>query len=1004
MHFGLGANKVNRIVTNGRLKLSAMYIAFYWVGMLGQISAAGISIPKSQIPDSISHDLKTQIEKLYSYDPVVRANTCAEIVDEPEKAVPAIPFLIALLDDEYPLKTFAQIATSPGEEALEALIKIGAPCMEQMREALNNNNLKIQLKTISYFRTIKDARATDALKAACGFPDASIRLKAIQSLGKKKDPDSYAVFVRALRDTVDDIRASAAYGLGVLSDAKAADPLLFAFNDKSMVVRRNAVIALGRLGVQSSVDALISLLRDSTLCTDAIFALGSLKNDRALDGLEQILAAQVGYRRNNTLLAIGSIGSSRAIDFLVKEAAKNPDAKITVIKAFGNTENGEAVVFLAPYAKDGGFDIRNEVADALGKINAPQSGDILIGLLNDRKATVRSAAAKSLGLLKCSRAEGNLIGLLSDGDREGRISAIEALDSLRDPASIPYLRKCTKDADLSVKKTAIKALGGLHSPQSLGTFISLLSKEKDAEVVLNAIEYSPSMKNKKILTALIKLLDNSNGIQTFTFSTDNAETESSRNSRIIKKEALKKLCALTGQNYFYDIPAWRKWLDAQDFSPAKAPVNIQVPFVLNFLDGPESIIQSVGADKFQSSRITIVEVAPNNIAGVKGTQVIYQGGVTGLFTPNDTNHLFHYDLNKERQFLCVGTIVMAPNLKISIGIDGTLFSGPDGAVFKRSLTGKELTLVEGSAFIIGPVTDEGPESATTEGDYKKSNANHQEIDASGATTRPRHVNDSPEENGAEVWPHKGSLSLAITDQISNGMTGAQKFIDAEDNFLKSLHLAQTVKDASGQIIFATPINNYNYSPDITLFGLKAEYFLNDRMSLGLHFYSCFYGQSLGITIGDSNYTGSGNLISLYGLGPSVTRYLYLKHRFGISLHGDLGFAFGKTVSLAALDSLRKLGALDNVSGLSELVQSKNVEANISGIQGNIAFCVNWFIARWFSLDAGLSCYFFTASLNADLFMKEYLPNTPTTIGTIMPALYIGIKFCLFNKGSGQQNP
>jgi hypothetical protein len=66
--------------------------------------------------------------------------------------------------------------------------------------------------------------------------------------------------------------------------------------------------------------------------------------------------------------------------------------------------------------------------------------------------------------------------------------------------------------------------------------------------------------------------------------------------------------------------------------------------------------------------------------------------------------------------------------------------------------------------------------------------------------------------GYRLLPHKGSLSLSIESQFSGNLTGVQELVKEENAFLKSLGLAQTIRDNSGTIISATQIDKYEYSP------------------------------------------------------------------------------------------------------------------------------------------------------------------------------------------------
>ena len=95
--------------------------------------------------------------------------------------------------------------------------------------------------------------------------------------------------------------------------------------------------------------------------------------------------------------------------------------------------------------------------------------------------------------------------------------------------------------------------------------------------------------------------------------------------------------------------------------------------------------------------------------------------------------------------------------------------------------------------------------------------------------------------------------------------------------------------------------------------------------------------------------------------------------------------------MPALDALRHTGALDGISGLNAQIQAKHAISNLTGMQANVAVSANWLIARWFSLDAGLSFYLFYANLS-----KQIWPNTPTSISSVTAAPYVGVNLYLFN--------
>jgi cyclophilin family peptidyl-prolyl cis-trans isomerase/HEAT repeat protein len=84
-------------------------------------------------------------------------------------------------------------------------------------------------------------------------------------------------------------------------------------------------------------------------------------------------------------------------------------------------------------ALQGGPELREELADALGRIPDRQARSPLVGLLLDDVPAVRRAAAFGLGQLGDPEAKGALLQASRDPDRETGVLAVEALGKLKVP-------------------------------------------------------------------------------------------------------------------------------------------------------------------------------------------------------------------------------------------------------------------------------------------------------------------------------------------------------------------------------------------------------------------------------------------------------------------------------------------------------------------------------------------------------------------------------------------
>jgi len=107
--------------------------------------------------------------------------------------------------------------------------------------------------------------------------------------------------------------------------------------------------------------------------------------------------------------ALGTIGSPKAIDSLIKLLKKTPEY------------------------------IQGRAANSLGMIGDRRATEALIKSLNDEESHVRNRAAQALGRIKDERAVNPLLDALKDPDSIVRYRAIEALGEIGDIRAISAL-------------------------------------------------------------------------------------------------------------------------------------------------------------------------------------------------------------------------------------------------------------------------------------------------------------------------------------------------------------------------------------------------------------------------------------------------------------------------------------------------------------------------------------------------------------------------------------
>jgi uncharacterized protein (TIGR02145 family) len=246
-------------------------------------------------------------------------------------------------------------------------------------------------------------------------------------------------------------------------------------------------------------------------------------------------------------------------------------------------------------------------------------------------------------------------------------------------------------------------------------------------------------------------------------------------------------------------------------------------------------------------------------------------------------------------------------------------------------------------------------------------------------------------NTYSYWPHKRAILLEaeyfVGDNIDKGF---KKTIDAENSFLTGLGLTWVTKDGSGNIISSADVNKYDYSGAEMFGGLRCMYYMNDVLALGGRIGIYSYTQKLSVNGTDE----LGTLFNFVFIGPSITWHFYKIKRVGFLLKGDLSFAAGAQESVPALNLLVSDNSFSDKlpTGMADLIKNTHKTANFTGFQMNFGIGADYFIVKWFNVEAGLQLNTFSGS-----FDKALWPGTETSISSISPVFSFSLNFLIRNR-------
>lgn len=464
-----------------KTKILFTFIVVIQVFGIGLKTYAQPKIPKRKIPTDIPSLVRIQIEQLYSSNSAERAVGAFHLGNMGDGAIPAIPFLISILNDytavflEY--KGEIEISSVRGE-ASKALVKIGKPALKPLINALKDN-------------------------------DEDIRKMAAITLGKIKDKQAVKPLIDTLKNDNWEVRSSAAWALGEIRDSFSVESLISALKDKD--IRKDAAEALLKIG-KPSVKYLVTVLHDENphirrLAAEVLAGLKWIpRNDAqkiiyfiaacqwkecakigsaAVEPLIEILNAKQAYIRLEATWALGEIRDKRAVNTLVNILKDEfSGVRKNAAEALGKIKDKRAVESLIYILKDNNVDVREKAVWALGEIMDIQAVVPLIIALEDEDSSVRWESAKALGKIKDRRAVESLIEALNDEVEGVRSGPAWALGEIKDKKAIKPLIIAFKSKDIMVQGKIAYALIKIGKPVVKPLIDAL--KDEDFSVRWNA--------------------------------------------------------------------------------------------------------------------------------------------------------------------------------------------------------------------------------------------------------------------------------------------------------------------------------------------------------------------------------------------------------------------------------------------------------------------------------------------------------------------------------------
>ena len=316
-------------------------------------------------------------------------------------------------------RALTQLAAREGTAALPRLIK-----------AYRDGSNEVRAAAFSNLAEMNDPRVERLLLEVVKSGDQALSGVALDSLVRRGGPNALKVVTEAFTDGTPAARSSAAYALAQLGGDSARQVLLKSIRDGEE--NTQAVWALGQMKDPHSLDALNGLLDDRTV-TEQVRqeAVSALASAGAREQLLQAANHPDQAVANMALQSMGGVGGPEVERTLLTALSSNDDERRTVaLQALGQLGTAKAVDTLVDTLSD--KKLVDQASNLLANIGGKKAEAALAGAYQRGDVKTRETILRNLGYQPGPRGKRLLLSALDEGVEELTLSAVSNLARLGD--------------------------------------------------------------------------------------------------------------------------------------------------------------------------------------------------------------------------------------------------------------------------------------------------------------------------------------------------------------------------------------------------------------------------------------------------------------------------------------------------------------------------------------------------------------------------------------------
>jgi|GEM_PF-1368506 len=405
--------------------------------------------------------------------------------------------------------------------AYEALITLGAAAVGPLQAAVADKRKSASFRRDAMFALadIGDAQSMEMLIAALQDHDRDLRQMAAEALGRWGDPRAVGALITALGD-YEKVRRP-----GDFSFSWQINPGDY-YSDPYLRVRESIFEALVKIGAPAEGQLMAALQSKSQWVRYfAAKALQEIGSSKAVQPLLEALPHEddLGAIRESMRAALKRLAGLESLELLLHQLRNAEDIAVRVfVQKYGEGKVDPATIYYRLYS------IRRDVIRALDALGwVPQNDELgvsywcgkkqwdrcvdigapavqpLCSVLWSADPKVRQQAAEALGKIGDARAVEPLVASLQDSEKEVRGAAALALGKIGDPIAVDPLVASLQDSETLVRELAAYALGHIGDPRAIDPLVALMKGEGPGPEPIAAVRALQEIGDKRAAAAVI---------------------------------------------------------------------------------------------------------------------------------------------------------------------------------------------------------------------------------------------------------------------------------------------------------------------------------------------------------------------------------------------------------------------------------------------------------------------------------------------------------------------